>query len=175
MRIEYLNETLLGIFLEERIHNNFKHDKVLDNSNIRGRYDYIFYNEKLIVEFDGFRHFNTSKQILADKRKDIIANQMGYNLIRIPYFIQLDSEVIEYYFKEVLNDYTVFNNYPHGFMDSKAMLPADYCELGQIEFTNFIKQTEGTNFNKSIKNNLKDLLTKNDPRIVVYSDLISYL
>jgi very-short-patch-repair endonuclease len=168
---KYLTEDLLGVFLKERLSDNFENDRVLKESNIRGRYDYIFYDKKLIIEFDGYRHFNSAKQIISDKIKNKKAYELGFSLIRIPYFIQLDSEVIEYYFGAFVNNKEKFNNFPHGFIDSKAMLPADYCELGQIEFTSFLEKTKETNFNKSIVNNLKDLINNNDQRIVIYSEL----
>lgn len=175
MRTEYLSESLMGEFLSERFNNHFENDRVLKDSNIRGRYDYIFYKEKLIVEFDGYRHFNSAKQILSDRKKNEIALRLGFELIRIPYFVQMDSEVIEFYFKEHISNRETFNNYPHGFIDPKAMLPADYCELGQKEFIKFMKNTEGTSFNKSIKNNLNDLIEKNDKEFVVFEELFNLI
>lgn len=175
MITDYLTESLLGVFLTERFNSNYENDRVLKESNIRGRYDYIFYKDKLIVEFDGYRHFNSSKQILSDKNKNKIAEELKFKLIRIPYFVQLDSEVIEYYFGSLIPNKETFNSYPHGFIDPKALLPADYCELGQKEFTNFLKLTEGMNFNKSIKNNLKDLIKTNDKRLVIYSELLNII
>jgi len=56
------------------------------------------------------------------------------------------------------------------------MLPADFCELGQIEFTKFLETSKETEFNKSIINNLKELIVKNkDERLVIYSELKKYL
>jgi hypothetical protein len=176
MTTDYLTESLLGVFLSERISNNFENDRVLKESNIRGRYDYIFYDHKLIFEFDGYRHFNSSKQIISDKIKNKKANDLGFKLIRIPYFVQLDSEVIGYYFGDLIENKDKFNDYPHGFIDPKAMLPSDFCELGQIEFTNFLESTKETDFNKLIINNLKQLIIKNkDERLVIYSELKKYL
>lgn len=175
MKTDYLTESLLGIFLSERLNSNYENDRVLKESNIRGRYDYIFYKEKLIVEFDGYRHFSSAKQIMSDKCKNEIASNLGFKLIRIPYFVQLDREVIEFYFKDILSNKQTFNNYPHGFIDPKAMLPADFCELGQKEFIKFMRITEGTLFNKCIKNNLKELISKNNKEIVVFEELFNIL
>lgn len=175
MITEYLTESLLGIFLSERFNSDYENDRILKESNIKGRYDYIFYKDKLIVEFDGYRHFNSSKQILSDKNKNKIAEELKFKLIRIPYFVQLDSEVIEYFFGSIISNKEIFNNFPHGFIDPKAMLPADFCELGQNEFTNFLRITEGTSFNKSIKENLKCLLKNKDPRMVIYSELLNII
>lgn len=175
MRTEYLTESLLGVFLSERFNPNYENDRVLKESNIRGRYDYIFYEEKLIVEFDGYRHFNSAKQIMSDKAKNKVANELGFRLIRIPYFVQFDSEVIDYYFGDLFSNKEAFNNYPHGFIDPKAMMPADYCGLGQKEFLKFLNQTDGTEFNKSIKNNLKDLIKNNCKEIVVFEELLNLI
>lgn len=176
MNTDYLTESLLGDFLRQRFSDNFENDRVLKESNIRGRYDYIFYKEKLIVEFDGYRHFNSAKQIISDKTKNRIANDLGFKLIRIPYFVQLDEEVIEYYFGDLIKNKEKFNDYLHGFIDPKAMLPADFCELGQIEFTKFLEDTKQTKFSKSIINNLKELIGKSqDERIVIYSELNKFL
>jgi very-short-patch-repair endonuclease len=176
MTTDYLTENLLGDFLRQRFSDNFENDRVLKESNIRGRYDYIFYNEKIILEFDGYRHFNSSKQIISDKIKNQVANNLGFELIRIPYFVQLDSEVIDYYFGNLIKNKEKFNDYPHGFIDQKAMLPADFCELGQIEFTKFLETSKETEFNKSIINNLKELIVKNkDERLVIYSELKKFL
>jgi very-short-patch-repair endonuclease len=132
MKTEYLTESLLGVFLSERLNSNYENDRVLKGSNIRGRYDYIFYKEKLIIEFDGYKHFSSSKQIMSDKCKNEISFNLGFKLIRIPYFVQLDNEVIKFFFKDEIKNTKTFNNYPHGFIDPKAMLPSDYCELGLL-------------------------------------------
>ena len=52
---------------------------------------------------------------------------LGYRVYRIPYFIQMKSEIL-YELFEVRVDFE--QRYPCGFIDKKAVLPADYCELG---------------------------------------------
>ena len=59
---------------------------------------------------------------------------MGYTIIRIPYWIQLNDSVLWGLFNEYLskewNFYeNIASNYPLGFIDKKAKLPADYSEL----------------------------------------------
>jgi hypothetical protein len=61
---------------------------------------------------------------------------MGYSIFRIPYFIQwcdlLSSTIFGY-------DYVEFSKvYNHGFIDNKAVLPADFCSLGVNKFYNNI-------------------------------------
>ena len=54
-------------------------------------------------------------------------------MIRIPYFIQLSTEVIEDLFKL---DIEYPQKFPHGFIDDKALLPSDFNELGIERFKN---------------------------------------
>lgn len=58
---------------------------------------------------------------------------MGYKIIRIPYFIQLSTEVIKLLF-DIDIDYE--QNYNHGFIDKQALLPADFNSLGIDKFVN---------------------------------------
>jgi len=47
--------------------------------------------------------------------------------VRIPYFIQMSKPLLKMIFDE---DIEFKQIYPNGFIDKKAVLPADYCELG---------------------------------------------
>jgi hypothetical protein len=95
----------------------------------------------LIIEFDGYHHYNNTKTQIRDKEKNSVYQDMGYTVIRIPYFIQLTEEVYDQLF--VNNGYdlgidsTMLITYPHGFHDPKALLPSDFNILG---FDLFMKQ-----------------------------------
>lgn len=130
----YLTEELLGKFLEERFKEKFIHDKAVPNSNTRLRPDYRSDDLMLIIEFDGYKHYNSSKVILNDSIKNKVYINLGYTIIRIPYFIQLDKRIIELLFGDLVKDKSDFNNYPHGFIDKNALLPADFCILGMYRF-----------------------------------------
>lgn len=52
----------------------------------------------LVVELDGINHFQSVKVIMSDRDKDEFLTSLGYKVIRIPFFIQLTTEIIEYYF-----------------------------------------------------------------------------
>jgi len=110
-------------------------DKAFKESGIRNRPDFRIPELKLIIEFDGYRHFSDTKTIKADFLKDSTYESLGYKIIRIPYFIQMRAEVITGLFCEYLNidfknSMEIESKYPSGFISDKAMLPADYCELG---------------------------------------------
>jgi len=133
----YLTEKRLGEILKQIFPNHqFIHDKQVPNSNIKNRPDYRNDTLKLIIEFDGHRHYSISKTILNDNLKDYTYKKMGYTVIRIPYFVQISKLTIFNLFNIKIN---FTQTYPHGFINIKAMLPADYCELGIKRFKNDIK------------------------------------
>ncbi len=128
----YLTEVLLGNYLETIFSEfEFERDRVVPNSKIRNRADYRNDKLMLIVEFDGYRHYSETKTILADEKKDIIYSGLGYKIIRIPYFVQISKDVVFDLFGVHTNIPQV---YSHGFIDKKALLPSDFCELGIKRF-----------------------------------------
>lgn len=127
--MQYLTEALLGEFLNEAYDSEWIHDKQFIEGRVRP--DYRNDIEHLIVEFDGYLHYTKASQILRDKEKDILYRNHGYDVVRIPYFVQLSNEVSLLLF----NRYPINPlSYPHGFIDSKAVLPCDFCELGIQRF-----------------------------------------
>lgn len=132
----YLTEKILGYYLNYLFHDSeIIHDKIIPNSGIKNRPDYRIEDLKLIVEFDGYKHFTSSNTILADIKKDKIYSEQGYKIIRIQYWIQLNDSVLYGLFNEYLNKEWGFyedisSEYPLGFIDKKALLPADYSEFG---------------------------------------------
>ena len=85
------------------------------------------------MEFDGYRHyFSNSAVILKDLEKDTAFAAVGYRIIRIPYFVQLSTSIVERLFG--LKAVGVEQIYPHGFVAEEALLPADFCHLGIVRF-----------------------------------------
>lgn len=125
--MNYLTESSLIEFLRT-IDKNGIHNKAFKPYKFRP--DYVSEKYKFIVEFDGYLHYTKSKVCLTDIRKDEIYINEGYKIIRIPYFIQLDAAVMKYLFSDYITNIYDFSVYPHGFIDNKAVLPADYCTLG---------------------------------------------
>lgn len=173
---DYLNETKLGIFLSDRLSSNFLHDRKIPESDSQKRYDYIFTDLKLIVEFDGYGHYTKSNIVINDESKDEEVSQYGYKLIRIPYFVQLTTEVIETLFGDIINDKSDFsNNYPHGFIDPKVIYPSSFCELGIRRFESFLDTYKDKQFVKDIINNLKNKVQEMGEGLVICSALRKYL
>lgn len=132
----YLTESTLGTFLQLNPYFydqgcEWIYDKSVPGSNIKNRPDYRCEKLKLIVEFDGYLHYSQMKSILNDYKKDEVYKKLGYKVIRIPYFVQLEPRTIKQLFG-FDNDYP--QDYPHGFIDDKALLPCDFCEEGIRKF-----------------------------------------
>lgn len=90
---------------------------------------------RLIIEFDGYLHYTNSNTCVKDVQKDLDYTSAGYRVVRIPYFIQWCKE-LELIIFDVNHHDVRLQTYPHGFIDSKATLPADYCWLGIQRFQN---------------------------------------
>ena len=91
-----------------------------------------------LFEFDGDTHYRNIGVIESDFRKSLIVEHIGVHVRRIPYFIQLDTEVARYFFSD--KDIVVNMDYPHGFIDKKAVLPSNFCSFGEIKFLADIKK-----------------------------------
>lgn len=132
VKLLYLTESLLIEFIKLHLDSeNIICNKKLPGCSINCRPDYVNLDSNIIVEFDGYKHYNDAKTILRDRIKDKEFKNLGFKIIRWPYFIQLSSSSIKYYFNLDLNYH---QTYPHGFIDSKALLPADFNSLGVSRF-----------------------------------------
>ena len=144
---KYLTESSLGVFLEKKLGGNWIHNK-----SYLGRFKPDYRNESTmtIVEFDGYAHYTQASRILADKAKDQLYSGAGYKIVRIPYFIQLSSSTCKTMFNV---DLDIEQVYPHGFIDEKCILPADFCELGVERFKSDINRfaTEAEEIINSLK------------------------
>jgi hypothetical protein len=98
----------------------------------RRRWDmaYELRGQTTVVEFDGDEHYRGSLKIRADRDKDRIALDLGYRIVRIPYWVQLTTETLEFYFGLQAQ---VVQDFPHGFITTKVF-PASFCELGVARF-----------------------------------------
>lgn len=124
----YLNEARLGIHLQQIFQKDFIHNKTVPNSNLATRPDYRNDELMLIVEFDGYKHYTDPNVIHRDKLKDSVYQGLGYKVVRIPYFIQLETRTIKILFGL---DYTLEQYFPHGFIvDEGLVCPAGYCRVG---------------------------------------------
>jgi very-short-patch-repair endonuclease len=67
----------------------------------------------LILEFDGDNHYKSAEKIKSEESKNQIFHNLGYKIIRIPYFVQLTKQVMENLFGI---DFTPEYKFPHGFI-----------------------------------------------------------
>lgn len=150
--IDYLTENKLKELLTS-VYINIQSNVNVPNTKMR--WDFLI-NNNTIVEFDGDSHYCNIDVIRRDTLKDNIAKSLNYNTIRIPYFIQLNNQSFFYYFKKSID---IIQNYPHGFINPKATLPASYCEMGIQRFINEIKLLP-KNIILDISNSLYNKLNK---------------
>lgn len=164
MMSTYLTEKTLGEFLkiaypnENWIYNERFH---IPNTEEKHRFkpDYCCHNLKLCVEFDGADHYMKTSVIQADNKKDGILKELGYTIIRIPYFIQLTTNSIKYFFDL---DIELNYNFKHGFISHGVILPSCFCEQGIWKFkdfvTNLMIEKEKTQEAEEIYNQIKESL-----------------
>ena len=90
-----LDEYLAVIFPKV---TDWVHDKLTgmmyDGKKLLTRPDYRSETLKLIVEFDGLQHYQSPDRIAADQRNTCRYEELGYRVVRIPYFIQLTNTAV---------------------------------------------------------------------------------
>ena len=100
----------------------------------------IIVNDKYMIEFDGYQHYTSSSCIERDGLKDATweLEKEENRVIRIPYFVQLTTKTFNFFFKDIIENLNktieIKCNYEHGFIDKKAILPADFCTYGERRF-----------------------------------------
>lgn len=92
--------------------------------------------QKIIVEFDDSSCYKDYIKQLKTIRIDEILKNNGTKVIRIPYYIQLSSEVIRYYFGKTLK---VKQRDLHGFLENTALDVFNFNEGGFKKFHNEMK------------------------------------
>ena len=152
----YLTQQKLKVLLSDIYGENLVQNEVRV-PNTRMKWDFFIVNnnnKETIIEFDGDQHYRDSLVIQRDNRKDIIAKELGYDIIRIPYFIQLTSQMFYYYFNYKLE---IETNFGHGYIKSNVF-PASYCQLGIVRYKKELLDIPN-NVNNDIK---KTLISKSE-------------
>lgn len=125
------------------VHNKFlKHDGkyVINDFGQKIRPDYLCEEMKLIVEFDGDSgkngHYTDPFVIIKDYDNTAVLSNLGYEVIRIPFYVQLDKSAIKYFLNIDYDDnlYDTVND--HGFKHPLITLPSQFCEAGIYRFLN---------------------------------------
>ncbi len=122
---------------------NWEIDKTVPNSGVKTRPDFRCERLKLIIEFNGYRHYIVSNQILRDYRKHKLYEKMGYKVVEFPYWVQPDKETLKVLFNGFDCDFTQhFSDQHQGFMSTwtSCVLPADFPELGLERFEKELKR-----------------------------------
>ena len=108
----------------------------------RRRWDMWFTTEggRVVVEYDGDEHYRSTLKIKADIEKEGLAREHGLRLIRIPYWVQLDTTTLSYYFGLTAD---IEQDFPHGFITTKVF-PASFCEMGIARFRRELEALPGS-------------------------------
>lgn len=139
-----------------------------------------FYSEKLgiVIEIDGDsknrgNHYSKADVVINDNIKDRIYKNYGYEkVVRIPPFVQLDSEMIKFYFNIQYNESLYEAASCHGFAHQSITLPADFCELGILRFEKEMK-TLPQNVRNTIIQTLKQRIAEEKEKGYSEEDSVS--
>lgn len=125
---------------------------------------------KILIEYDGNLHYDKPRSIISDNRRDEWFKLNGIDTLRIPYFVQLTTDTV----KDIFDiDCNLTQIYPHGFIDKKVVLPANFSELG---IHRFLKQMDRFIYIKDdIKQSLESKINLlKDERLVITKDIKKY-
>jgi len=153
----YLTQQKLENALREIVGLNAWRGKESIVPGTRQRWDMTFVknNQTIIVEYDGDEHYRNSLKIKTDIEKDKKAKQLGYKVIRIPYWVQLTTETFRFYFGF---DAHIQQEFPHGFITTK-IFPASFCEKGIKRFKKELHELPAnvkTDVIKSLRDRARD-------------------
>lgn len=156
-----LKDVLNHIFPGITISHQYRLDKF--------RIDYYleFNNRKMAFEFDGPTHYTQSKTQWRDIKVKNILKDMNIDLIRIPYFVQINSENIEVFLgHEFCKDNGLFeikleSEYKNGFWDKKCLLPGDFNQHGWKLFFSFYENLISTEHRSMAKEIYESLFLGN--------------
>ena len=136
------------------------HDKTLGLINgklYRSRPDYRSEKLKLIIEFDGLPHYTKPDIIEKDLKHTELYQNLGYKVVRIPYFIQLSNNAVKYLFDVDVSE-ELFNETISSLGIEGQNTPAYLCPAGVKRMANEFK-----NFPEQYKTNLDFLKKQNNP------------
>ena len=134
------------------------HDKslgIVNDTKYRSRPDYRSESLKLIIEFDGLQHYTKPDIIIKDVKNTLLYTDLGYKVVRIPYFIQLTNIAVKSLFGVVVSEVLFDGSIPSLGIEGQNT-PAYICPAGvkrmTLEFKKFPEQYE-TNINFLKKQN----------------------
>lgn len=103
------------------------------------RPDFILPQRKLVIEIDGDScnkkgHYSNARVAIKDIQKTKACESVGYKVVRIPFYVQLDLEMVKFYFGIDYEQELYPACHCHGFEHPLAALPSDFCDLGIERF-----------------------------------------
>lgn len=153
----YLVQNTLGEILKKWAgEDNVSSEVMVPTTRMRNDFRVNKNGKTYVVEFDGDQHYRDAVVIQRDNLKDSLVRQLGFVVVRIPYFIQLTTQTFKHYFNE---DFEIETTFPHGFHATK-MLPASFCPLG---YSRLLKEVDAlpdnvrADINNSLQNKMKSV------------------
>ncbi len=116
----------------------------------------------VVVEYAGDEHYRNALKVKVDGEKDAVARELGYRVVRFPYWVQLDSVTARHFLDMPLD---VRSDFPHGFISTK-LFPASFCEKGVKRFAMELESLPGT-VRGSVVASLKDRAAEHGVDFVV--------
>jgi len=152
--IEYLK--IIFPEIDDWIHDKIIPNVSIDGKKVRYRPDFRSETLKMIVEFDGLQHFQNPTKIRMDGVKTELYQNLGYKVVRIPYFIQLTKGVVKKLFDVDIN-VDLFDENTPSFGIKWNNTPAFLCQAGIKIMAKIFKI-----FPQQYEINKKELLSIND-------------
>ena len=140
--------------------NDWIHDKALGEVNgkvFRSRPDYRSEELKIIIEFDGLQHYTKPDIIEKDFRLTEEYINLGYKVVRIPYFIQLTNKAVKTLFDIEVSE-ELFDEKIPSLGIQGLNTPAYLCPAGVKRMAEEFKK-----FPEQYKTNIEFLKKQNDP------------
>ena len=122
-------EDYLAVIFPEVPLDKWVHDKPIHGIGKRIRPDYRCDELNLIVEFDGLQHYQQPDKILTDWSNQKFYESIGFQVVRIPYFIQLTNDVVKTMFGRNVQE-ELFDAEVHSMAPEWRNTPAWCCPLG---------------------------------------------
>lgn len=123
------DEYVTVIFPEEP-QSNWIYDRVIPKAGRMFRPDWRNENLKLVIEFDGVQHYQRPTEIVKDEERTKFYEDLGYKVIRIPFFIQLSNNAVKELFDVDVNE-RLFNEREYPSMNvEERCTPAFMCPAG---------------------------------------------
>ncbi len=168
----YLTQAKLETALKSIVGAENWKGRELNVPRSRRRWDmaYSINGVTTVVEFDGDAHYRDSLKIKVDREKDVAAQEIGYLVVRFPYWLQLTDETIDLYFRLSAN---ILQDFPHGFITTK-IFPASFCELGIERFQREMAALPET-VKKGVVQSLKDRSKEHGDEYVLPKNLRNVL